>query len=157
MTEKTNNVIKIDFPANIEYISALRTMISDIALVNGFSQKYAFRSEAITDEICSNAVNYGSPKLSSVVALECMVYPDMMKLVIRDEGGKEEDINGLQNIVKDLESDEEASKDMYRKKGRGLDIVKMLADGMEVKVEPGNLTEVRVVKMRDSAKETALK
>lgn len=53
--------ISIDFPTNAYFISGIRDFtLNLIKNVTGFSEQWAFRFQSIIDELCNNAIEFGS-------------------------------------------------------------------------------------------------
>lgn len=149
---KSPQHIDVDFPADIEYVPALRKLISELAIINGFTPKYAYRAEIITDEICSNAVKFGAPKLDSRVQLKCVAHEEMLEMTVKDEGGQHDDLDRLRKVIDDQEADK--SDKEFDTRGRGLEIVRMLSNGVDLKVNEAGVTEIHVVKYREDREES---
>lgn len=143
--------ISLNFPSNIEYLPAIRKLVSEIAQVSGFSPKASYRSETIADEICSNAVKFGCPNLESRVELTCFMQPSYMEMVVKDEGGNEEDVEKLKNAVEELQREEDPLPSSTR--GRGLKIVRMLSNEMELHLGETGETRLHVVKTREDTED----
>ena len=142
-------IVEVNFPADIEYIPALRRLVSEIANINKFTPRYAYRAEIIVDEICNNAVKFGSPQLDSRVKLKCMLHKDRMELVIVDQGGNKDDLERLRRVI---EMDAEpGAAGAYQMRGRGLEIVRTLSNAVDMKVTADGVTEVHVVKVREDS------
>lgn len=142
---KNNEAVEVSFPADIDYIPSLRRLVSEIAAINKFTPRYAYRSEIIVDEICNNAVKFGSPQLDSRVKLQCLLHKDRMELVIVDQGGNKDDLERLRRVI---ETEEEPAG-TYQMRGRGLEIVRTLSNKVDMKVTSDGVTEVHVVKFRE--------
>jgi len=141
------NEIELEFPADMEYIPLIRKLVSEIMAVNEFSPKYAYRAEIIADEICMNAVKFGSPRLESRIVFRCSVFPERVEMTIKDEGGAPENLARLRRVIETMDT-EEVRSDAAKTRGRGLEIVRMLANGVDMKVDSQGLTEIHVIKYR---------
>jgi|LFRM01.1.fsa_nt_gb anti-sigma regulatory factor (Ser/Thr protein kinase) len=138
------NVV-LRFPGDLEYIPAVRKFVSELLQVSGFSQKFAYRSEIIVDEICNNAVTYGCDREDSEVELICSLLQDRIEFTIKDQGGEKIHVEKLQAALKtaDVTNAEEL------KRGLGLEIVRMLSESLDVLIDKNNLTSVHVVRKRE--------
>jgi anti-sigma regulatory factor (Ser/Thr protein kinase) len=135
--------VELSFPGDLEYIPSVRKFVSEVLLASNFSPKFAYRSEIIVDEICNNAVNYGCRTTDARIDLECEVFDDKIEFVIKDQGGTQENLERLQSVLKS-EMQDDTPKD-----GLGLEIVKMLSEGMNVVIDDNNLTSVHITRKRE--------
>ena len=136
--------VAIKFPGDLEYIPSVRKFVSEMLKVSSFSEKFAYRSEIIVDEICNNAVNYGCKTDDAYVELHCEIFEDKIEFVIKDQGGKSEHLKRLQSTIN------ESGKEKDSHNGLGLEIVRMLSESVNVSVENDKLTSVRVVRKREA-------
>lgn len=151
--KKNKSSITLDFPSDLEYIPAVRRLVSDLTEVKGFSPKYAFRTEIICDELCNNAAKFGSVELGSRINIRCDLQDDHIHLVISDEGGREEDIKRLEEAVSSACEKKEDDDSTYSMRGRGLEMVNMLSSEVKCKFSKKGNTEIRVVKYREDINE----
>ena len=141
-------IVEIEFPSSHDYVPGIRAFLSSLAIIRGFSLKDACRIEAIIDELCNNAIEYGSKLIDSTVQIECIVTLDCFDLCIMDSGGNKEDIEALEESVI-LESKKKQCL-LEAKRGRGLQIVKMLSDEVAVHLCEDGETEVHVIKRKET-------
>lgn len=141
MVDARENLM-LEFPADGDYIPAVRKFVAEATMVEGFTQKFAYRTEIIIDELCNNAVKYGPSSLDARVRIACEIFEDSVQLTVQDAGGVPDDIRTLQDAIASLESEPK------RFLGRGLEIVKMLSSSMELARMDTGETVVRVVKRR---------
>jgi len=139
--------VSIVIPGDLEYIPPVRKFISEMLQVANFNQKFAYRSEIIVDEICNNAVNYGCLSQSASVELICEVFDDRIEFFVKDQGGKKEHIKRLQLAI---HSDCQDLLFADRGKGLGLEIVRMLSEKVDLKIDEENLTSVHIVRKREN-------
>jgi anti-sigma regulatory factor (Ser/Thr protein kinase) len=139
MGSEIPNRIAVSFPGELEYIPLVRKLISDVLQVLHFSAKFTFRSEFITDELCNNAVTYGSGTDRSLVDLICEAYNDRVEFTVKDRGGSSENIKRLRQAIEAEPTGQ----------GGGLELVRMLADTVECTVNEKNLTQIHVVRKRE--------
>ena len=149
-TEKLQN-IKVNIPGNLGYVSAVRNLVSDLLQVNDYSRKFAYRSEVIVDELCSNAIQYGCKKDNSSIELSCLISDEKFEIQVMDEGGESVNLNKLKSAVdSDLsEINMEVSRiKEFARGGFGLEIVRMLSEEVELKIGEDNMTTLRVVRKK---------
>lgn len=142
--------VAIRFPGDLEYIPAIRKFVSELLQVSQFSQKFAYRSEIIVDEICNNAVTYGCRDESAEIELVCEVFEDRIEFTINDQGGEKEHLERLQTAVSTIE--EHACEEFER--GLGLEIVRMLSESLDVVIDEKNLTSVHIVRKREDVEQS---
>ena len=151
MTKSVPYIFQVKFPGDIEYIPTIRKFVSEVLLANNFTPKFTYRSEIIIDEICNNAVSFGCLSVDAGVELTCEVYEKHIELMIKDEGGRTEDIKRLKLAVSKeakgpfMEVGGQGSK----KENLGLEIVRMLSENVSVDIDKNNLTSIKVVKARE--------
>ncbi len=154
MSEIKEQTIKIKFPSNIGYVSPIRNLISDLLQVREYSRKFAYRSEVIVDEVCSNAIQYGSKKENAAVNLDCIISDEKFEIHVQDQGGNSADVGRLKEAVAsdNIDINEEVSK--IRKLARGgfgLEIVRMLSEEVELKIGENNMTTLKVVRKKSNS------
>ena len=150
-SEKTQN-IKVHFPGNLGYISAVRNLVSDLLQVNDYSRKFAYRSEVIVDELCSNAIQYGCHKENSAIDLSCLISDEKFEIQVQDEGGESANLDKLKNVVESDVSNmsmEVSRIKEFARGGFGLEIVRMLSEEVELKIGENNMTTLRVVRKKN--------
>lgn len=139
---KENINLEITFPSDWDYIPAIRRFIAEATLIEGFNQKFSYRTEVIVDELCNNAVKYGPNSTDAVIVLGCELDNDAVKINIKDSGGEDKELNDLKKAIESNENSE--------LKGHGLEIVKMLASDIRIDTDENGDTVVKVVKRRSS-------
>lgn len=137
--------IAMSFPGDMEYIPAIRKFVSEVLQVSNFSSKFAYRSEIIVDEISNNAVNYGCKEECACIDLECLIHEDRIEFTIKDQGGTKENLDKLHNAV-NCTTENEVSK-----KALGIEIVRMLSESMDIKIDKENLTSIHIVRKREDS------
>lgn len=131
--------MSVAFPGELEYIPLVRKMVSEVLKVLKFSEKFTFRSEFIIDELCNNAVIYGSGTDRSTVEIQSNIFGDRVEFTVKDRGGSREDIKRLRQAI----AEEPLGK------GGGLDLVRMLAEKVECTIDERNVTQIHVVRKRE--------
>jgi anti-sigma regulatory factor (Ser/Thr protein kinase) len=144
-------IFKVKFPSNADYIPPLRKFVSEVLHVQRFNPKFSFRSEVIVDEICYNAVMYGSHSMDAAVDLICHVFPDRVEFQINDEGGSHEHMERLKRVIEKSDEDEKEASHLKSNKGLGLEIVRMLSAKVNLKIKKDNVTSIQVIKNREDA------
>lgn len=150
MKTESPYVFKVKIPSDADYIPPIRKFVADILQIKSFDPKFTFRSEVIVDEICHNAVTYGSQSIDATVDLVCSIYSDRAEFEINDQGGSVDNVNRLKSEFE--KKDESFKKEVeYFKsnKGLGLEIVRMLSAEVELKIGEDNVTSIRVVRKRE--------
>jgi anti-sigma regulatory factor (Ser/Thr protein kinase) len=137
--------IAVSFPGELDYIPLVRKLFSDILQVLRFSAKFTFRSEFIIDELCNNAVTYGSSTEPSPVELICDAYRDRVEFTIKDTGGSRENITRLRQAI----DAPPLFNDAGRGRDNGLELVRMLAEEVTCTIDDKNVTQVHVVRKRE--------
>jgi anti-sigma regulatory factor (Ser/Thr protein kinase) len=148
MSEENPNIFRIKIPSDVDYIPPIRKYISEILQIKQFGPKFAFRSEVIVDEICYNAVIYGSRSVDATVDLMCELYRDRVEFKISDQGGSKKDLQRLK-VVMERKDSAGAQGEPDNKKGLGLDIVRMLSSEVDMKIDENNVTSIHVVRKRE--------
>jgi len=137
--------IAVSFPGELDYIPLVRKLFSDMLQVLRFSAKFTFRSEFIIDELCNNAVTYGSSTEPSSVELICDAYKDRVEFTVKDTGGSRENITRLRQAID--------APPLFNETGRGrdngLELVRMLAEDVTCSIDGNNVTQVHVVRKRE--------
>ena len=153
MAEEKPIKVRLKFPGDLEYIPAVRKFVSEMLQVNHFSPKFAFRSEIIVDEICNNAVSYGCNASNATVEIVCLIYGERIEFLVKDSGGKNEDIKRLKAAMVAEDKAAMAAASKPTGPGLGLEIVRMLSEEVNLEVDDNNLTSIRVVRHREDKKE----
>ncbi len=139
--------VSASLPATIMYIPLFREFVSDILIRAGFSERFAYRTEIIVDELCSNAIKYGSHDSHSRIDIKLTWYDDHIDLSITDEGGSPESINLLKNSIE--QKSESITDNSPMELSLGLQIVKTLCEKIDVTTDDDNITSVHIVRKRE--------
>ncbi|MFP4416327.1 MAG: ATP-binding protein [Fibrobacterota bacterium] len=152
MNESIPDNIRLQFPSDLEYIPAIRKFISEVLQIDGFSSKFAYRSEIIIDEICNNAVVYGCKSLNDIVDLSCTIFKDRIEVNVKDQGGAKSNIERLRQALKREKSDIQDISEEYSGRGTsglGFEIIRTLSEEVEFEIDENNLTSIKVVRRRE--------
>lgn len=143
----SNSTVSASLPAAKVYIPLFREFVADTLIRAGFSQRFAYRTEIIVDELCSNAIRYGSHTSSSRIEIRLTWYDNHIDLAVIDEGGSSENLAELKRIL-DAPKRDNTNTDL-NDQNLGLEIVKVLSEQVEVTIDDDNITAVRVIRRRE--------
>jgi len=149
MDKNTPYKMNVSFPGNLEYVSPIRKFISEVLVRNNFSEKFAYRSEVIIDEICTNAISYGCRSAHALIEFECLIYPDRIDFQVKDEGGNTDDVNRLRVAVektKEKQAEDVSPLDSVGGDCLGLEIVRMLSEKIDLQIDQNNVTTIRIIR-----------
>lgn len=73
------------FPADYKNIAPFRDLGYHVAKLQGFSEQQAEYCRAVIDELCNNAIEYGSQKTSEVM-LEIYADEQAIRITCHDQG-----------------------------------------------------------------------
>ena len=137
--------IRVSFPSQLAIVPAIRNFVSKVMVNKGYSDRDSFRIETIVDEICNNAVQYGSPDGHDNVTLRIKV--DWGKIELDAENISDKDKKDLlRKYLHNLKNDIHVQRDAIR--GRGLALVKMLASELTAEITNKG-TMVHVTKLKE--------
>lgn len=83
--------ITITLPTNAYFMSGIRDFtLNMIKNTTNFSEKWAFRFQSVVDELCNNAIEYGSAPGSEIRIAFIYTKDDSLEIQVEDTGtGKE--------------------------------------------------------------------
>lgn len=140
--------LKMEISPNFSFVPGIRSCISRTAYNFGFDDREAYHIEIVIDEICNNAIEYGSKKRNGKIKLECKFTKNEMEFILKDYGGKEFNVDDALSKNFNLLKDEVTKGEMDTpRRGRGLIIVKKLVDRLDIKTGK-NGTQVRFIKRK---------
>ena len=137
--------IRLSFPSQLAIVPAVRNFVSQVMLHKGYNDRDSFRIETIVDEICNNAVQYGSHEEHDNITLRIKVDWEKVELDAENisDPGKGDMLRMYMNNMK---NDVRIHED--EKRGRGLALVKMLASELKADVTDKG-TMVHVTKLKE--------
>jgi anti-anti-sigma factor len=145
--EDTGDSFRVKMPPVLSFVPELRSMLAGIIRMKGYSKRDAFRIEAIVDELCNNAIEHGFHADDSPIEVLCKVFKYKVELTIinasRPEG---RDAEVLQEISSRIQGD--LPFNLNEKRGRGVELVKMLCDEFYVGSE-ADKTIIRIIKKKE--------
>jgi anti-sigma regulatory factor (Ser/Thr protein kinase) len=150
MKKEPPYTFKVKFPSDLDYIAPIRKFAAEILQTQQFGPKFSFRSEVIVDEICHNAVLYGSQTMDASVDFACTIYSDRAEFQINDQGGSVDNLKKLKDCIENREGHFEKELEHFKsEKGLGIEIVRMLSAEVDLKIDADNVTSIRVVRKRE--------
>ncbi|MDP2690971.1 MAG: ATP-binding protein [Candidatus Gracilibacteria bacterium] len=134
---------RISFPADFKNIPPLRDLVVHAARLQGFSEHQAEQLRSVVDELCNNAIEFGSQPTSEVI-LELHVNENAVKIACHDQG------HGNKLKAEDILSQLNKTPDPNDKRGRGVRvIVKSFVDELSVSDNPhGGITVTAIMKKK---------
>lgn len=144
--------ITFSIPAQIGFISGIRTALGRISYNFGFNDKDAYEIETVIDEICNNAIMHGSGTEDDHIIVECGFETKIIEIMVKDGGSTEFNVEKvLDNSKKLMEDDTERKIDALLERGGGLGliIVQKYVDKVEITSQPDS-TVVKIVKFGHS-------
>jgi len=143
-TNKNTNKITITLPTNSYFVSGIRDFtLALIRNTTNFAEKWAFRMQSVVDELCNNAIEFGSAENAEIRVTFFHEKDNYIEITVEDTGtgAKKTKAADMLKIM------EERTKEDYRFngiRGRGLPkIVKEWTD--ELKFEDREGGGIRVV------------
>jgi len=143
--ERKAEKVWLSFPPELQFVPAVRQMVSRVARQKGYTQRDAFRIETIVDEVCNNAVEHGSIKDARNIDLTISIDRDKIQLEVINASDPEK-IEALEALSKSVAK--MSSPKMGDKRGRGLSLIKMLSNGLDINCSTEG-TSVHVTKLRE--------
>jgi len=132
---------KITFTADYKNIAPLRDLGYHVAKLQGFSEQQAEHVKSVVDELCNNAIEYGSQKTSEI-SLEIYGDQNAMRITCHDQG------HGNKLKADQIKALLEQELPQNAARGRGIRmIVKGFTDEFEINDNPqGGVTVTAVIK-----------
>ena len=142
--KKQSKSLSISFPSFLKFVPPVRQFASRLAKQNGYSNKDAFRIETIVDEVCNNAVEHGEHGEGSEVEVRVSINKEKVALSVSNKSDPEK-VAVLRELIKPAMPSHVGTDE---KRGRGLALIKMLSNDMEVEITEHG-TSVHVTKLRE--------
>jgi len=143
--EDKGDEITVTIPPALNFVPEMRSLFSGVALQKGYSKRDAFRIETIIDELCNNAVEHGARTPPQPVQVVCRIFRFHLEFSIINRnaatGG-----DGVAEIQKRISGG--APFDLNERRGRGIELVKMLCAEFSVSSE-NDKTIVKVIKKKE--------
>lgn len=145
--DKEPVTITITFPTNAYFMSGLRDFtLAMVKNMTGFSQQWAFRFQSIIDELCNNAIEFGSAPGKEIKAIFTNYPNQALEIIVEDTGtGKSKMKAG--ELQKLIDERKQPGYIVTGIRGRGLSkIVSEWTDELTFKDLPQGGLQVRVKK-----------
>jgi anti-sigma regulatory factor (Ser/Thr protein kinase) len=115
--------------------------------MKAYSKRDAFRIEAIIDELCNNAIEHGNADLSTPIEVVCKIYRYQLELsIINQSSGSTQEQSELDEFKKRIQG--EVPFNLNERRGRGIELVKMLCNEFKVATRDGQ-TIVKIIKKKE--------
>lgn len=87
MENQENTKITITLPTNAYFMSGVRDFtLNMIKNTTNFPEKWAFRFQSVVDELCNNAIEYGSTPGSEIRLIISYTKDDFLEITVEDTG-----------------------------------------------------------------------
>ena len=87
MEEQKETKITITLPTNAYFMSGIRDFtLNMIKNTTNFEEKWAFRFQSVVDELCNNAIEYGSAPGSDIRITFIHVKGEYLQIMVEDTG-----------------------------------------------------------------------
>lgn len=112
--------IAITLPTNAYFISGIRDFtLNMIKNTTNFPEKWAFRFQSVVDELCNNAIEYGSASGSEIRITFNHIKDQYLEISVEDTGTGKNKINAAQ-LQKIFEDKKQPGYAFTGLRGRGL-------------------------------------
>jgi anti-sigma regulatory factor (Ser/Thr protein kinase) len=146
---KVPTEISISIPTHAYFISGIRDFVLNLTKsMTGFSEQWAYRFQAVVDELCNNAIEHGS-KPGDTIYISLISTPDeSLEVLVQDSGSGDEKTSAqaMKKLLEDRAQIVQGGQYMGFR-GRGLPlIVKAWTDEMSFEDVEGGGLRVKVKK-----------
>jgi anti-sigma regulatory factor (Ser/Thr protein kinase) len=148
--ELSDNLVSVDFPGDIEYIPDVRRFLSNLINLKPYSRRFAFRMEIIIDELCTNAIKFGNLRVGEFVSVRCKIGEESVTLDVCNPSADPKEILNLRKAIATGGAGMADTPEGIIV-GRGIQIVKILCNSIQVLEENG--TVVLIVKKKEENEE----
>jgi anti-anti-sigma factor len=142
---QTAQTVAITLPPKLQAVPAVRRFISGIARQKGYTARDAFRIETIVDEIANNAIEHGDSSQPEI-SVELHIDRRKFEILVRNKTQMDK-ANQLKHV---LEANREMAQSGETPRGRGLALVKLISNSINVSFDNAG-TEVKIMKMREDS------
>ncbi len=134
--------ISVSFPVSLDSIPLIRNFTAEVLHLNGGSDKFRYRSEMVVDELCTNAIKYGSTVNFPRITLSFLISLTMVRFSIENANGSSDNIAKLQERIGCLQNNSDIESD----NNLGLKLVSILSDALLVDFNDDGTTIVHSVR-----------
>ena len=124
--------IELKMPSRLLYVSSILAFARRLAQQIGFSQTRMNDITSVIDEVCSNAIEHGSPGATSEIDLTFLSNSSQLEVLVRDKG-QEADNDWLTDGWVD---EFIQGRTPGTERGHGIYLAKKLSDHMEMQPNP---------------------
>lgn len=118
--QNTDTKISITMPTNAYFMSGIRDFtLNMIKNTTNFTEQWAFRFQSVVDELCNNAIEYGSKPGSEIGITFLYAKDNYLDIIVEDTGTGKNKINS-QELQKLYNSRKEVGYVFSGIRGRGL-------------------------------------
>jgi anti-sigma regulatory factor (Ser/Thr protein kinase) len=116
-------VIKIAIPTQAYFISGIRDFVISLTQnLTGFSEQWAFRFQAVVDELCNNAIEYGS-NTGEFIDITFIADRKTLQVIVEDTGTGKTTITAKDITELYARRKKEMTKQYLGIRGRGLPMI----------------------------------
>lgn len=151
--ENKNTKITITLPTDAYFMSGIRDFtLNMIKNTTNFPEKWAFRFQSVVDELCNNAIEYGSAPGSDIRVIFEHKKDDYIKISVEDTGTASKKIKAAE-LEKIIEERREPGYAFTGIRGRGLvKIVGEWSDELKIEDRPDGGLRITVKKYLKDAR-----
>ncbi|MFA6917301.1 MAG: ATP-binding protein [Candidatus Gracilibacteria bacterium] len=146
--------ITITLPTNAYFVSGIRDFTLNLVKnTTNFEEKWAYRFQSVIDELCNNAIEYGSAEGSDIRVIFLHKKDDYLKISVEDTGTGKNKVTAAQ-LQKILDERRAPGYAFTGIRGRGLvKIVGEWSDELKLEDRPEGGLKITITKyMKDSRK-----
>lgn len=149
--------ITITLPTNAYFMSGIRDFtLNMIKSTTNFPEKWAFRFQSVVDELCNNAIEYGSAPGSEIRIVFLYVKDDYIEISVEDTGTGNRPSTAAE-LLKLYESRKEPGYVFSGIRGRGLvKIIGEWSDELRFEDRPQGGLKVTVKKFLKNIRENEM-
>jgi anti-sigma regulatory factor (Ser/Thr protein kinase) len=149
--------ITITLPTSAYFVSGIRDFtLNMVKNTTNFEEKWAYRFQSVIDELCNNAIEYGSAEGQDIKVTFIFKTDDYLRIIVEDTGtGKNKiDAAGLQKIYDERHAPGYVFSGI---RGRGLvKIVGEWSDELKFEDRPEGGLKISIIKhLKDARKKDA--
>jgi len=139
--------ITITLPTNAYFVSGIRDFtLSLIKNTTSFAEKWAYRMQSVVDELCNNAIEFGSSDDAEIRVIFAYKKDEYIEITVEDTGTGEKKVPAAE-MDKMIEKRRGKDHKFTGIRGRGLaKIVAEWTDELEFKDRPGGGLQIRTRK-----------
>ena len=132
--------IDLKMPSRLLYVSSILAFARRLAQQIGFSQTRMNDITSVIDEVCSNAIEHGSPSETAGIDLKFHCDSSQLEVLVRDKGLNSENDWLTEGWIDEFLTNRTPGTD----RGHGVYLAKKLSDHMEMQPNTHGGTDVRI-------------